>query len=161
MMGMRAPLVSIACTIATMPDDADAANWPAGTQMSDWLAPQHREGHGRRVIQQLEQCLRRTAWSALALLPIAHRLDWHPNTGGELGLRQPCLRADAAGISGIDLRWPAGLDRRRQDAVVGIGGHRRQRALAAITEDFDQTPVGLQSHPHHRSLLWVRGRAMD
>ena len=123
--------------------------------------PQHRKRHVRRLIQQLQQRPRRAARMALALLPVAHRLDRHADAGGEFGLSQAGLRAHPAGVAGIDLRRPLGRDGWRQDARVGLRRHRRHRPLAAVGEDFDQTSVGFQSHPHHRRLLWFRSRAMD
>ena len=127
--GMRAPLASTdgdsmagtsqipaASRAATMPHQPDRAN-PLRR-----FPPQHRERHVRRLVEQLEQRPRRTARMALALLPVAHRLDRHADAGGELGLRQAGLRADAAGVAGIDLRRPSGLNGRRQDAPIGLGG---------------------------------------
>jgi hypothetical protein len=83
------------------------------------------------------------------------------DAGGEFGLGQAGLRADAAGVARIDLRRSLGLNGWRQNAPIGPRRNRRHRPFAAIGEDFDQTSVGFQSHPHHRCLLSFRGRGVD
>ena len=45
---------------------------------------EHREGDLRRLVDHLEQRARRPARRALALLPVAHRLDRHADAGGKL-----------------------------------------------------------------------------
>src|SRR5215217_604592 len=60
---------------------------------------QHLKCHVRRQIEQLQQRPCRAARMALALLPIAHRLDRHTDAGGELGLGQARLRAYPAGVA--------------------------------------------------------------
>ena len=110
-------------------NDAEAAKWRKGRAMPTRLprpalrstgasgracgsAPKTPRPAPRRAA---EQRAGRAARLALALLPVAHRLDRHADAGGELGLGQPGLRADAAGVAGVGLRRPLGLDRRRED----------------------------------------------
>src|ERR1043165_504304 len=142
---MRAPFAStvgIAIVIAPVLNEATVKWRKAGllptrlpsvccASRSARLAAEHLERPVRRLIEQLEQRPRRTAWLALALLPVAHRLDRHADAGGELGLREPGLRADAARIAGVDRRRPLRRNRRRQHALVGFRRRQLQRRLAA------------------------------
>src|ERR1044071_2501723 len=107
---MRAPLAStvgIAIVIAPVLNEATVKWRKAGllptrlpsvccASRSARLAAQHLERHVRRLIEQPEQRTRRPPRLPLALLPVAHRLNRHADAGGELGLRQPGLRADTA-----------------------------------------------------------------
>src|SRR6266700_1687038 len=93
--GMRAPFTLITCMIV-----------PAGGLWSPDLLRelgrgQHREGQIRRPVEHFEQRARGPARRALALLPIAHRLDRHPDPGGEFRLGQFGAGADPLGIGGI------------------------------------------------------------
>src|SRR4051812_30848531 len=93
------------------------------------FSSQNLERHVWRLVQQPEQGPRRAARVALALLPVAHRLNRHANAGGELGLGEARLRADAAGVAGVGLRRPAGLNRRPEDSRISLRWSRRHRPL--------------------------------
>src|SRR5205814_6624167 len=60
---------------------------------------EHREGGVRRLFDHLKERAGGTAWRALALLPIAHRLDRHADPGGESGLGEPGASAHIARIA--------------------------------------------------------------
>jgi hypothetical protein len=66
---------------------------------------------------------------AFALFPIAHSFDRHFDFFGERRLRQSAARPDL----------PNELC--RIAVVKGL--------LSAVRKDFDDPPVGFQSHPHH------------
>src|SRR5258707_6478858 len=83
--------IPAASRAATMPHQPDRAN-PLRR-----FPPQHRERDIRRLVEQFEQCPRRTARMALALLPVPHRLDRHADARGEFGLSHAGLRAHTAG----------------------------------------------------------------
>ena len=106
--------------------------------------PQNREGDVRGLFDHLEQGAGWAPGRALALLPVAHRLDRNSDPGGELRLRELGARPHAARIGGIR-RCAVGRRASRAAAgrcpwladVVELPG---TSALAAVGQNLDDRP---------------------
>src|SRR5947209_7654871 len=93
--GMRAPFASSAgvtarsSAIGTNSMEAGVEALADEAIERSALCPRkHCECHVRSLLDDLEQCACRPPRGTLALLPVADGLDWNPDTGGELRLRQ-------------------------------------------------------------------------
>src|SRR5437867_4418606 len=82
--GMRAPFASTNSIGQTL-------MWSLGIT-------EHSKCNLRRLVDDLQQGARRTARRPLALLPVAHGLDRHPDAGGKFGLREFGAGTNASSI---------------------------------------------------------------